>query len=243
MNPIVEKLRRGDVVVGGWLSFAGSHVAELMGRLPFDWVALDWEHGAMNPESIEQMLQALHSARMPSLVRIPEHSLVHGHQSLDMGAGGIIVPMVNSAAQARESVAALRFPPQGRRSVGLGRWRMVMEPDPTTANQEVAVILMIENAAAVEQIEEILSVEGMDAFFVGPTDLAASLGGDAAKVEQAIERVIQAGRRRGVPGGIHAHTADQARGRIGQGFQFIALSEAGLLIQQAAGELLRQLRG
>src|SRR6185436_7542298 len=131
--------------------------------LPFDWVAIDWEHGAINPESIQQMVQALHAARMPSLVRIPEHSLVHGHVALDMGAGGVIVPMVNSAQQARESVAALRFPPQGRRSVGLGRWRFVMDEQPAKANQEVAVILMIEHIAAVEQIDEILSVEGMDA--------------------------------------------------------------------------------
>ncbi len=244
MNPLLQKLRNNQPTIGGWISFSSSYVAELMAGLGYDWVAVDWEHGAINSEAVQQMLQALRAGGMPSLVRIPEHAFVQGQQALDMGAGGIIVPMVQNADEAREVVAALRFPPVGRRSIGLGRWRFVMDAgDPSALNDEIVVVVMIECAEAVDDIENIMAVDGIDAFFIGPSDLAASLGyADGPRLEAAITHILEAGLRRRRVIGIHTHTPQDARRRIEQGFRLVALAEAGRMIQHTGSEFLKSAR-
>lgn len=243
MNPVVARLRNGEATLGGWIAFASPYIAEMMAGLDYDWIAVEAEHGAISIESIESMLQAIHAGGKPSFVRVPGNDSIWIKRVLDAGAGGIIVPMVNSAEQARQVVSASRFPPTGRRSIGQGRWQFVMDRSkvPQT-NEDVAVIAMIEHVEAVANIDEILEVAGIDAFFIGPTDLGASLGYNKDEVEQAVKRIIEAGRRHGTPMGIHARMPEEARQRIEQGFQFIAISEAGRMMHQIASDFLKTAR-
>jgi 2-keto-3-deoxy-L-rhamnonate aldolase RhmA len=243
MNPIVARLRNGEATLGGWIAFASNYIAEMMAHLDYDWVCVEAEHGAIHIESIESMLQAIHAGGKPSFVRVPGNDPIWIKRVLDAGAGGIIVPMVNSAEQARAVVSASRFPPTGRRSIGLGRWQFVMDRSKVPhINEEVAVVVMIEHIEAVANIDEILDVPGIDVFFVGPTDMGASLGYNKDEVEQAIDKVIDAGRQHGTCMGIHVRTPEEAQRRIQQGFQFIAVNEAGRFIQQASNEFLKTAR-
>jgi len=243
MNPIVARLQNGEATLGGWIAFASPYVSEMMADLDYDWVCVDAEHGAINIESIQSMLQAIHAGGKPSFVRVPDNDPIWIKRVLDAGAGGIIVPMVNSAEQAQAVVSASRFPPTGRRSIGLGRWQFVMDRSKVPAtNEDVAIVVMIEHVEAVVNIDDILGVAGIDAFFVGPTDLGASLAYDKDEVEQAIRQVIEAGKQHGKAMGIHVRTPEDARERIKQGFQFIAISEAGRMIQHAAREFLNLAR-
>ncbi len=239
MNAVVAKLRAGEPAIGGWISFASSYVAELIAHVGYDWIGLDVEHGAIGIESAQSMLQAIATTDTVAMVRLPAGDDVAIRRFLDAGAAGVIVAMVNSPEQATGVVEAARYPPLGRRSVGLGRWRLVMAPDdPPAVNDEIAVVVMIEHAEAVRRADEILAVQGIDAFFIGPNDLAASMNYDRAKAEHAVQEALAAGQRLGVPAGIHVGTADDAARRIEQGFQFIAISEAGKLIQIAARDQL-----
>ena len=240
MNPLVAQLQNGEATLGGWVAFASDYVAEMMAGLDYDWVCVDTEHGAIHIESIQSMLQAIHAGGKPSFVRVPGDDPIWIKRVLGAGAGGIIVPMVNSAEQARQVVSASRFPPTGRRSVGLGRWQFVMDRSkvPQT-NDDVAVVAMIEHVEAVMNIDDILDVAGIDAFFIGPTDMGASLGYDKNEVEQAIDKVIEASKDHGTAMGIHVRTPEDARQRIQQGFQFIAIAEAARMIQQTSREFLK----
>ena len=243
MKPFLQKLRSGQPTIGGWISFASSYVAELLANAGFDWVVVDAEHGVVNPETLQSMLQAIHAQRVPAFVRLPESSPLPIKRALDAGADGIIAPMVLSAEHAEAVVTASRFPPVGRRSVGLGRWRFMQDDThPPAVNDEVAVIVMIEHRDAVEAIDDILAVPGIDAIFVGPTDLGASLGYDSRQVERAIETIVASAGKHDIAAGIHLKTPEQALERIRQGFRFIALSEAGRMIQRTTREFLQTIR-
>jgi len=244
MNGLLQKLRAGQPAVGGWISFASSYVAELMAHAGYDWIGLDIEHGAIGIESAQAMLQAIATTPTSALVRLSGNDPVAIGRFLDAGAAGVIVAMVNTPEQARRVVQAARFPPAGRRSVGLGRWRLRTCPEnPPAVNDQIAVVVMIEHVEAVRQADAILAVEGIDAFFIGPNDLSASAGYDRAEAERAIDEVLTIGKRRGVAAGIHVGSAEQAARRMEQGFQLVAVSEAGQILRAAAREQLSRLAG
>ncbi len=243
-NPVLERLHAGEASFGGWIGFASSYVAELMGRAGFDWVGLDSEHGVINPESLQAMIQALHTTNTVPIVRLPEASELAVKRALDMGARGVIAPMVKTAETASLLVRSARFPPDGFRSVGGGRWHFTFDgAAPPAVNPQVLAAVMIEHVEAVENVESILSVQGLDCYFIGPTDLGASLGYKPDEVTDAIGRVLQAGKKLGVPGGIHVASPELARERAAQGFQFIAVSEAGKLVADGATQLISSLKG
>lgn len=241
-NPALEKLRAGKPAIGGWIGFASSYAAEMMGHAGYDWCGIDAEHCAMNPESVQAMIQALHTTDTVPIVRLPEASELQIKRALDMGARGVIAPMVKTRETAQLVVDSSRYPPVGMRSVGSGRWRYVFDgTNPPDVNPHILCAVMIEHAQAIDNLEAILSVKGLDCYFIGPTDLSASLGYDADKTAQAITRTLEVGKKLGVPGGIHAMTADQANERIAQGFQFIAVSECGRLAAAGAKQDLARI--
>jgi 2-dehydro-3-deoxyglucarate aldolase len=240
------RLRRGDLLVGTMITLPSPEVAEVMAALGFDWLFLDGEHGVFEARDLQASLQA--AGATPCLVRVPIGSEVPIKKALDIGAAGIIVPQVNSAAQAEQVVRQAKYAPAGTRGVGVGRahgYGLSLREYLATANERVAVVVQAEHIAAVEQIDAIVRVEGIDAVLIGPYDLSASMGRmgqvDHPEVVQAIDRVAGVCRQAGVALGIFGVSADAVKPYIASGFTLIVAGVDTLLLAQSARGLLGQL--
>jgi 4-hydroxy-2-oxoheptanedioate aldolase len=229
-NALKALWQSGGVAHGAWLSIPSTISAELVARTGFDYACIDLQHGLAGYETAVQMLQALDLGASAPVVRVPWNEPGIIGRMLDAGAMGIIVPMVNSPAEARAAVAACRYAPAGARS--FGPLRPFLRDGARyygTANAEVACIPMIETAQAVAGLDAILDVAGIDAVYVGPADLSITLGlppgnnDDRPEFVAALERIVAACRARGIVPGIHASAALAARRRE-MGFRMITVS-------------------
>ena len=246
-NPVKSKLARGEVSVGTWNMIGHPVVAEVLALAGFDWIALDLEHGVMDwPQALVQM-QVIQGHGCVVLCRLPALDPVHFKWALDAGAGGIIVPMVKSARDARLSVASTKYSPEGERGVGVCRahhYGPGFDEYVHTANAQTLVALQIEHIDAVNNIEEICTVPGVDAFFIGPYDLSGSMGlmGQVhhPDVEAAVARVLAAAQSAGIAPGLHI--VDPRPGEIEQrkreGFRFIAVGLDTLMLSNAARAMI-----
>lgn len=250
-NPVRARLQAGQPAVGTWLTLPDITAAQLMSRTGFEWLTVELEHTPITSETAAAMFAIIAAQGCVPLVRVPINSTENIKRALDTGAWGIVVPMVNSRAEAEAVVRAARYRPVGERSIGGQLHAANFGTDASTyyarANEQILVVVMAEHVDAVERIEDILSVPGIDAVFVGPNDLHASLGlapvfdSDHAQFNAALARVLAAARARGIAAGIHVLDAAQARRRIDEGWQFIAVaSEAGFMLGRAA-EITRAL--
>lgn len=243
-NPVREKLAHGKPAVGGWVTFCSAEAAEALASVGWDWVAVDVEHSPVGIETLTNCFRAIQLAGSVPMARVPWNEPVWIQRTLDAGAMGLIIPMVNSAEDAARAVSDARYATHGRRSYGGSRLRAYVEEDwASWSERNVLCIPMIETIEAVERAEEILSVEGVAACFVGPRDLALSMGmgdtdmGPGSAHEAAMLRVLAAGRRLGVPVGKHCFDASEVRRRIHQGWQFLALaSDARFMLSAAQAE-------
>jgi 2-keto-3-deoxy-L-rhamnonate aldolase RhmA len=199
-----RRLRAGEVTIGAWISFSESAVAEIMAGTGFDWILIDTEHAPFSPEGLQTVLTAFNGRNSVPIVRVPWNNPAIIKQALDLGAGGVLVPMVNSADEARAAVAACRYPPEGIRGFGPRRasdyYRRVTEYV-ASANESVIIALQIEHIDAVESVSEIAAVPGIDVICLGPNDLSGSMGLlgqiEHPSVTDAIHRVLdEAARRR-----------------------------------------------
>ena len=244
------RLTQGQATYGTWLGLEAPAVAEVLARIGFDWIIIDTEHAPLNASQVERILMAFSGSETLPIVRVAWNDLVLIKLMLDVGAGGIMVPMVNSAQEAVRAVAACKYPPQGirgvgpRRASGYGRrFQEYLE----RANEETLVIAQIESLSAVENLEEIISVEGLDAILVGPADLTASLGLlprlDHPQVQATIERVLDICKRHRFPFGLAAADAQAARHWAAMGGQLMALGEDLGFMATAAAEALKVARG
>lgn len=240
----------GGVTVGGWCVMPSAFAAELMARSGYDWICIDTQHGVVGYDQMALMLQAIAITGTPALVRVPWNDPAEIMKALDAGAQGIVVPMVNSAEEARRAVGACRYPPQGYRSWGPVRAALgVQGYSPETANRRVVVAIMIETADGVESIDEILTVPGVDAVYVGPNDLAISHGlSPSATAEtdehvRLIERILSACNRHGVIAGIHCGSLDTARRWRAAGFRMLNVNSDAVLMRQGAAAVVDGLRG
>lgn len=235
-NHVKRRLAAGEASVGTWLALPTPEGAEYVAALGFDWLVVDTEHSPIDIRTLAQMFMAMaHSSAAP-MARLPWNTPENAKRALDAGAWGLVVPMVNSRAEAEQAVAAVRYPPLGQRSVGGGRHARGFDTTADQyfrqANDELLLVLQIEHVQGVEQADEILSVPGVDACFIGPNDLAASLGlglgvpleSDAPPLVEAIAHVRQACARHGVAPGIHCSNASGVRRRLDEGFQFCAMA-------------------
>ncbi|MFC4944368.1 HpcH/HpaI aldolase family protein [Pseudonocardia sp. GCM10023141] len=238
----VDPLDLSAGAVGGWLQLPSAPVAELMGSVGFAFLCIDQQHGMIGPDAMIPMLQGLAAAGTPAVVRVPSNDHTEIGRALDHGAAAVIVPLVNSAEQARAAVDAFHYPPRGSRSFGPTRSSWYRDlPAPLC-------IVMIETMAAVAALPEILAVEGVDAIFVGPSDLSLSAGlpltaqdGDPA-FDALLQPILDAARDRGMPAGIFCMSAAHARRFRQMGATYVALfSEAGML-RAAAGKHLAAAR-
>lgn len=242
-NPVKRRLREGGAAVGSWLSLGSVTAAELLVPSGFAWWTIDAEHSPVGWETVSQMIALIaHRGGVP-LVRVPLNTIENIKRALDLGAFGIVVPMVNSVEEAAAAVAAAHYPPAGVRSVG-GILRAVrFATDAATylarADAEVLVVIQAEHRLHLQRAREIASVPGVDAVFIGPHDMGACLGlaPDAPEMEEHFATVLDACRAAGVAAGIHAPDAAAARRRVEQGFRFVAAgSDASMLDRQARAE-------
>ncbi len=237
-NALKERWKAGKAAVNGWLSIPSGFAAEVMGRCGWDSLTVDMQHGVQDYMSMVHCFQALNRLPVTLMARVPWNEPGIIGKALDGGAYGIICPMVNTPEQAEALVTACRYPPLGERSNGpirVGAYGAAGDYQ-KTANDDVLVIPMIETKRAVANIDAILDVPGIDAIYVGPADLAFSLGLtpklDSEEPQQLgiYETLIAACRRRGIQAGIHCGAPAYAARMIEMGFRLTTIaSDSGLL--------------
>lgn len=233
-NPVKRALREGKASIGTWLSLGSILASRFLARAGFAWLTVDLEHSPADWETATHIFGAVADAGCVPLARVPANRHDHIKRVLDNGAYGIVVPMVNTVEEARAAVAAAKYPPQGNRSVGGGAHALNFGTSSNDyykhANEEILVILQCEHIQAVEAAEEIFAVPGIDAIFVGPNDLAASMrapDGTPPKADEILrtqDRILAACQKCRVPAGIHCFSAEEARRRADQGWQFLAIN-------------------
>lgn len=250
-NHVRAKLKRGEPSVGTWLTLPDPVSARLMARVGFDWLTVELEHTPVNFETAAQSFTVIAGNNCVPLARVPWNTGENIKRVLDTGAYGIVVPMVNSRAEAEAAVRAARYQPIGERSIGGQLHAANFDTDPATyyahANEEILVVIMMEHIKAIEAADQILSVPGIDVAFIGPNDLTNSMGkkpvfdSDDKEFKEAVAHVLATARKHGVAPGIHVLDVPAAQRRLGEGFQFIAItSEAGMMLAKA-GEISKTL--
>jgi 2-keto-3-deoxy-L-rhamnonate aldolase RhmA len=233
------RLKSGESTIGRWLSVAHPTIAEVMGHSGFDWLIADMEHGLIGIESLQTLMIATQSTPAAAMVRVPWNDPVIIKQVLETGPEGLMIPQVSSAAEAQAAVRAACYPPRGIRGIGCQRaagFGARFDEYLRSANEELMLGIQIEHPNGIEQIENIVAVEGIDLVFVGANDLSASMGllGQTkhSRVEEAIQTVLKAVRKAGLAAGLMAANPDEAITRIAEGFQFVGIGhDVGLLSQ------------
>jgi len=249
MSPsLKERLKGGETLVGTLVTLPSPEIAEIMALVGFDYVWIETEHAPTDFVQAQMMIQAV-GGRCPCLVRIVENRESWIKKALDTGCSGIVVPLVMSAAEAKSAVDCCLYPPAGRRSVGIARahdYGMSFQDYVKRANDEVVVVIQVEHRAAVESIESIVAVPGIDAVFIGPYDLSASFGmpGEIThpQVQQAIAEVKRRCDKAGIPVGIFTGDSRAAQQYIKEGFRLIALGLDSIYLWNAAKAALDQLK-
>lgn len=226
-----QRIRSGKLTIGSWVTIDNEIVAEIMARQGFDWLALDMEHSAIDLSMAQRLVRAIELNGSSPLVRVGENDSNLIKRVMDTGAHGVIVPMVKNANEARFAVASVRYPPQGIRGVGLSRaqgYGISFEKYRQWLDQESIVIVIIEHIDAIENLEEILSVEGIDATMLGPYDLSGSMGypGEFERkdVQACIKRYMQVSQKMKKTFGFHVvePEASKIKAKIKEGCRFIA---------------------
>lgn len=232
-NHLHDVLAEGGLALGAQLRFGSAAIAELFAAAGFDFVVIDGEHAPQTPVGIQSQLQAVNSYPCTPIVRFGRNDPDEIRLALDMGAGGVLVPLLKTAAEVEALVRACRYPPEGTRSYGPSRaHRYGFDKDyfPRSAPKLVSMII-IETAEAVDNIDEILAVDGLDTFVMGPADLSIALGVpmqmDHPMLEAATEKVLDAARRAGKPAGVTVYPG---------GAEASHLVEAGARVLLAGGD-------
>lgn len=247
-NIVKEKIRAGELSYGGWITLPCPAVAEVMALSGLDFLVIDTEHGAINIESVQAIIQALGGTDVVPIVRLAGSQRMFANKILDTGPMGIIVPMVSSREDAEATVAAALYPPAGTRGIGLGRAQGYeldrREEYLKVANDLMLVAVQIEHRDGVECIEEIVKTPGIDLVFLGPADLAGSMGYRTQPghpdVAKAIDRVAQAAIRAKIPVGIPVGGPDDLARRVGQGYQFFHIGVDTVFLGGACRRGLRE---
>ncbi len=235
--------------VNGWLHIPCGWSAELMAHQGWDSLTVDLQHGPVGFDPCVAMFQAMAATEVTPLARVPWNDPEWIMRVLDAGAMGIICPMVNNREECERFVGACRYPPQGYRSMGPTRVGLYAGPDYVEhANQAVIAMAMVETREALERVEEIVATPGLDAVYIGPSDLSMSLRGRPgldftdSEMLDAIRTVARAARAQGVIPGIHCGSPQYARRMVAEGFRFVTLLSDGRLLANAARAALAAMR-
>jgi len=243
-----QRLRQNDLLLGTMLTLPSPELAEIISSCGYDWLFMDGEHGNLSTLDWQRMLQAV-AGRSAAIIRVATNSEREIKKILDIGADGIIAPQVNTADEARHVVACCKYPPQGIRGVGLARaqgYGRSFADYMETANDSIAVIVQAEHIDAVNNIEQIVEVDGIDAVFIGPYDLSASMGlmgqVDHPEVVEAIDRVGRACQQRDIPLGYFGTTAESVQDYVRKGYHLICAGTDAGFVTSGAEETLEKLR-
>ena len=250
-NTLREALLARRVSLGAWIQVGHPAGAEVLARAGFDWACVDLEHGVIGIETMADVFRALEAGGCEPVARVPTNDPVWIHRCLDAGARGLIVPMVNTAQQAAAAVREAKFPPQGARGFGYARanaYGADFAAYAETANDEVAVIVQIEHREAIANLDAILSVDGVDAAFIGPYDLSGSLGVvgqlNHPEVIAAQDRFLGACSAHGVAAGLHVVEPDDENvpAALARGYTLIALGLDVVFLREGAVRAVRAAR-
>ena len=243
-NPVKQSLARGRPSIGTWSTSGDPTVIEtLLHTSSLDWVTLDFEHNPIDVSTAIHCLRAANGSGKPLFARIPNNDPIWVKRVLDIGFAGIVVPDVKNEDEAEAAVVAAKYRPRGLRGIGSSRGQIVYGADYyAKANDLTLVVCMIEDGAAVDRIDQIMAVRDLDVCFIGPNDLASSLGVPTGLDNQhpahveAVSRVVDAGKRHGVATGIHCIDGVEAAKRIGQGMTWFPIGSDVRLLKVAADQ-------
>lgn len=247
LNSFRKRLLNGDLLISTLISLPSPEVVELLSKANFDWLFIDGEHGPFDTLHMQRLLQAA-STNCPCLIRVPSHDVVSIKRALDIGAAGIIVPQINNAEQADAAIRAAKYPPNGVRGVGLARaheYGRSFANYLQTANEETCVVIQAETRDAIDNIEEIVALSGVDAILIGPYDLSANLGHtgevEHPEVLAAIEKVEYTCKKNSVKLGYFGVSAQAVRPYIEKGFTLVTVGVDSLLLQTSAQQIYEAL--
>jgi 2-keto-3-deoxy-L-rhamnonate aldolase RhmA len=249
-SKLKSRLRMGETTFGAWLTVANPMIAEIMAGAGFDWVLIDTEHGGFSNEGLQTCLIAFNGSPTVPMVRVAWNDAVLIKQALDMGADGILIPMVSSPAEAREAVSACKYPPEGTRGFGPRRasdYGRKTDAYVAQANASVIVIVQIEHVDGVTQIDAILDTPGIDVACLGPTDLSGTAGVlrqfHHPTVVDGMTRVIEAARARQMPASIGiTFSGPEMRRWYSAGANFIFCGDDVSLLASHLGSTLADMR-
>lgn len=243
-NPVKAALSQGKLQLGAWLNLGSSMAAETIASCDFDWVAVDAEHSLFDLNTIADCFRAIEARGKVPFVRAWDQHPVTLARLLDAGAYGIIIPHVSTPETARQIASAMRYPPIGTRSAGTGRIAAMGADYRTTIDSQVMVIPQIEDMEGIDNADAIMAVEGIDVGFLGPNDLALSMGVNPGHPdhEAAIQKMLAACKKAGKPCGIPVREAPGIKKRIADGFQFIDTASDLRLLSAGAETLLKAVR-
>jgi 4-hydroxy-2-oxoheptanedioate aldolase len=240
---------QGNPAVNGWLAIPNGFSAEVMGHQGWDTLTIDMQHGLIDEAALLAMLQALQSTPAMPVVRAPWLDPAPLMKILDAGAQALICPMVNTREEAQRLVAYTRYAPRGTRSFGPVRAGLVHGADyAAAANDNVVVFAMIETAQALDNLDAICSVEGLDAVYIGPSDLSLSLGCTPVfddvdpPVAQAIDHILARAKAHGIKAGVHNGRTDVARARIAKGFDFVTISSDARILIAGSQQIVKEMK-
>ena len=251
MAGLKEKLRSGKLTLGTWVTIGHPDVPEILSTLPLDWVVFDMEHSPLDFSTLQPMMMGLRGSSVDPLIRVPISDPSYIKRALDLGSTGIVVPWINSAEEARSIVYYATYPPRGIRGAGPRRASMYgsipfSDYYSSFEKESLVIVVQVETKEALERVDEIASVDGVDVLFAGPLDLSVSLGvpGEVThpKVIEAMERVAKAARSAGKSAGAMALSVDMARRLVDMGFNFISYAADYVVLRNAYLEALKRIR-
>ncbi len=247
-NQVKKALKEGQPAVGTWLSLGSIVASRFLARAGFSWLTVDIEHTLVDWETATHMFASIADAGCIALARVPAGRHDHIKRVLDNGAHGIVAPMINSREEAEHAVSACYYPPRGNRSVGGSVHALNFGASAPSyfqnADNEVLVILQCEHITSVENADSIFSVPGIDAIFVGPNDLAASMRSKDGKppsaeaTDQALKHILETCKKYNVAAGYHCQHAEEVNMRIAQGWQFLAVGSELKLMMNGVKQVL-----
>lgn len=242
-NPVKKALLERRLTLGSWIQIGNAAIAELLGNIGYEWIAADCEHTDISVESFSQLARGMEKYHTIPMARVSENSTMAIRKMLDAGAQGVIVPLVNNAEEARKAVMAAKYPPIGVRGfafVRANQYGVNFDEYVAHANENIAVVVMIESKEAVDHIDEILAVDGIDGVFIGPYDMSGSydIVGQTQHpiIKEACQKVVEACQRHNKAAGLHIvlPTQKNISEAIEQGFTFIALGMDTVFLNEAA---------
>jgi len=251
-NPIRQQWAAGQPILNGWLAIPNGFTAELMANQRYDTLTIDMQHGLIDYQAMLGMLQAIHKRGPAPLVRVPWLDPGHIMKALDAGVHGVICPMIDNRQQAEQLVRAVRYPPLGQRSFGPTRANLVMGADyAATANAQVLCFAMIETRSAMDNLQDIVTTPGLDAVYIGPSDLTLGLTGERYRtgldrtepdMVDAIRTILTAAHDAGLKAALHCATPSYAAQALQWGFDMVTVASDVALLRDAASASIAALQ-